>query len=83
MLIRNHLAVMYPFSYACDAMPAHAEDLIEAALGASKASKNVHGTAMLTGSGCELLYRLVVRNVFHVIMSSLTHVCIFAVPPVV
>jgi hypothetical protein len=49
--------VMYPFSYSCSEIPAHAEDLIEAALGAARANKQVHGTFMITGSACELLYR--------------------------
>jgi extracellular matrix protein 14 len=48
--------VAYPFSYSCEAIPAHAENLIEAALGAAKASKNVHGMAVATGSACNLLY---------------------------
>ncbi|KAF8316152.1 hypothetical protein DL93DRAFT_2111686 [Clavulina sp. PMI_390] len=48
--------LMYPFSYSCDALPAHAEDLIEAALGAAKANKAVHGMTVATGSACELLY---------------------------
>lgn len=52
--------VMYPFSYSCDELPAHAEDLIEAALGAAKANKQVHGMTMATGSACELLYSYVV-----------------------
>lgn len=50
---------MYPFSYACDVVPADAEDLIEAALGASKAARGVHGTSMSTGAACDLLYRCV------------------------
>ncbi|KAF9513086.1 hypothetical protein BS47DRAFT_987216 [Hydnum rufescens UP504] len=48
--------LMYPFAHTCSVLPAHAEDLIEAALGASKATKEVHGTKMRTGAACELLY---------------------------
>lgn len=48
---------MYPYSYSCEALPAHAEDLIEAALGAARANKGVHGMTVATGSACELLYR--------------------------
>ncbi len=53
------LVVMYPYSFSCDFDPPNAEDLIEAALGASKASKSVHGTSMTTGAACEMLYRYV------------------------
>lgn len=50
-------SVTYPFSYSCDEIPADAEDLIEAALGAARANHQVHGTQMITGAACELLYR--------------------------
>lgn len=53
------LTVMYPYSFSCDFNPPNAEDLIEAALGAFKASKSVHGIPMTTGAACEVLYRYV------------------------
>lgn len=48
--------IMYPYSFSCDFNPPNAEDLIEAALGAFKASKSVHGIPMTTGAACEVLY---------------------------
>ncbi|KAF8326827.1 uncharacterized protein EI90DRAFT_3156418 [Cantharellus anzutake] len=48
--------LMYPYSYSCDTLPPNAENLIELALGASKASKSVHGVSMITGAACEVLY---------------------------
>lgn len=48
---------MHPFSYSCDAVPGDVEDLIESSLGAAKALKSVHGTAITVGSLCEQLYR--------------------------
>ena len=37
-------AVSFPYSYSCDAMPADAENLYEAALGAAFAARKTHGT---------------------------------------
>ncbi|QRW02685.1 extracellular matrix protein 14 [Ceratobasidium sp. AG-Ba] len=48
--------LMYPYSYACDVVPPHAEDIIEAALGATKALRERHNTPYTSGASCELLY---------------------------
>lgn len=48
--------VMYPYSYACDQVPPHAEDIIEASLGITKALRERHNTAYTSGASCELLY---------------------------
>ncbi|KAJ3486374.1 hypothetical protein NLI96_g4275 [Meripilus lineatus] len=46
-----------PFSYTCKRDPKDAEDQIEAAMGAARAIKEVHGTVFTTGTLCEMLYR--------------------------
>ncbi|THU92100.1 hypothetical protein K435DRAFT_967814 [Dendrothele bispora CBS 962.96] len=46
-----------PYSYSCKRMPKDAEDMMEAALGAVRALKNVHGTDFTTGTLCDLLYK--------------------------
>ncbi|KAL5532375.1 hypothetical protein ACEPAF_5945 [Sanghuangporus sanghuang] len=46
----------WPYSYACDTLPADAEDLYEAALGAAYAMRKKHGTVYTTGSLCSALY---------------------------
>ncbi|KAH9950804.1 hypothetical protein B0H21DRAFT_721773 [Amylocystis lapponica] len=46
-----------PFSYSCKETPKDAEDQIEAALGATRAIKQVHGTAFTTGNLCSMLYK--------------------------
>jgi hypothetical protein len=38
-------AVSSPYSYNCKRIPKDAEDQVEAAMGAAKAIKDVHGTA--------------------------------------
>ncbi|KAG8702810.1 putative metallocarboxypeptidase ecm14 [Ceratobasidium sp. 395] len=48
--------LMYPYSFSCDQVPPHAEDIIEAALGATKALREKHGAAYTSGASCELLY---------------------------
>jgi hypothetical protein len=53
--------VMHPFSYSCDTIPGDVEDLIEGSLGAAKALKGVHGTAITVGSLCERLYRYILQ----------------------
>ena len=44
---------MYPFAYDCEALPRDAEDLAEAAWGAAKAARNVHGRYFDVDSACE------------------------------
>ncbi|KAL6299378.1 hypothetical protein BKA93DRAFT_931543 [Sparassis latifolia] len=46
-----------PFSYSCKKMPKDAENLSEAALGATRAIKLVHGTTFTTGGLCSMLYK--------------------------
>ncbi|KAL5505014.1 hypothetical protein ACEPAH_7677 [Sanghuangporus vaninii] len=46
----------WPYSYACDILPADAEDLYEAALGAAYAMRKKHGSIYTTGSLCSALY---------------------------
>ncbi|KAK7689355.1 hypothetical protein QCA50_007146 [Cerrena zonata] len=46
-----------PYSYNCKRIPKDAEDQVEAAMGAAKAIKDVHGTAYTTGRLCEMLYK--------------------------
>lgn len=46
-----------PYSYSCKRIPKDAEDQIEAAMGATHALRQVHGTDFMTGSLCHLLYR--------------------------
>ncbi|EJD07834.1 uncharacterized protein FOMMEDRAFT_137991 [Fomitiporia mediterranea MF3/22] len=46
----------WPYSYSCDMLPADAENLYEAALGAAAAIRKKHGTAYTTGSLCSMLY---------------------------
>lgn len=58
----SNVIVMYPYSYTCETLPPHAEDLIEASLGAAKANKAVHGMPVITGSACELLYAYVLHS---------------------
>ncbi|KAB5593906.1 Peptidase M14, carboxypeptidase A domain containing protein [Ceratobasidium theobromae] len=48
--------LMYPYSYTCGSVPPHAEDIIEAALGATKALREKHGMHYTSGASCELLY---------------------------
>lgn len=48
--------LMYPYSYSCEHVPPHAEDLIEAALGATKALRETHNVPYTSGASCELLY---------------------------
>ena len=45
--------ILYPFAYDCDVLPADAEDLAEAAWGAAKAARNVHGRYFDVDSACE------------------------------
>ncbi|KAH9919969.1 uncharacterized protein BXZ73DRAFT_104788 [Epithele typhae] len=49
--------VSTPFSWSCKKSPKDAEDQMEAALGATNAIKQVHGTVFTTGSLCEQVYR--------------------------
>ncbi|KAF8066532.1 peptidase M14 [Lyophyllum atratum] len=46
-----------PFSYSCSRIPQDGEDQLEAGLGAAQAMGRVHGTAMMTGRLCNMLYR--------------------------
>ncbi|KAF5372907.1 hypothetical protein D9758_001469 [Tetrapyrgos nigripes] len=46
-----------PYSFSCKRVPKDAEDMMEAALGAVKALRNVHGTEFSTGTLCQLLYK--------------------------
>lgn len=48
--------LMYPYSYSCEQVPPHAEDIIEAALGATKALRERHNVPYTSGASCELLY---------------------------
>ncbi|CAE6462383.1 unnamed protein product [Rhizoctonia solani] len=48
--------LMYPYSYSCEHVAPHAENLIEAALGATKALRETHGVPYTSGASCELLY---------------------------
>ncbi|CAE7212264.1 unnamed protein product [Rhizoctonia solani] len=48
--------LMYPYSYSCEQVAPHAEDIIEAALGATKALRETHGIPYTSGASCELLY---------------------------
>ncbi|KAF8677525.1 hypothetical protein RHS04_06041 [Rhizoctonia solani] len=48
--------LMYPYSYSCEHVAPHAENLIEAALGATKALRETHGIPYTSGASCELLY---------------------------
>jgi hypothetical protein len=45
--------ILYPFAYDCSALPRDAEDLAEAAWGAAKAARNVHGRYFDVDSACE------------------------------
>jgi len=45
--------ILYPFAYDCEALPRDAEDLAEAAWGAAKAARNVHGRYFDVDSACE------------------------------
>ncbi|KIY52782.1 peptidase M14, carboxypeptidase A, partial [Fistulina hepatica ATCC 64428] len=49
--------VSSPYSYSCKRLPKDAEDQLEAALGAAKAIKSIHGAQYTTGTLCETLYR--------------------------
>ncbi|EMD36297.1 hypothetical protein CERSUDRAFT_51898, partial [Gelatoporia subvermispora B] len=49
--------VSTPFSYSCKKVPKDAEDQIEAALGAIRAIKAIHGTVFTTGRLCRSLYK--------------------------
>ncbi|KAH8078719.1 peptidase M14 [Cristinia sonorae] len=46
-----------PYSYSCKRAPKDAEDQIEAAMGAARSTKAVHGTVFTTGRLCEMLYK--------------------------
>lgn len=46
-------AILYPFAYDCEVLPRDAEDLAEAAWGAAKAARNVHGRYFDVDSACE------------------------------
>jgi extracellular matrix protein 14 len=46
-------AILYPFAYDCATLPRDAEDLAEAAWGAAKAARNVHGRYFNVDSACE------------------------------
>ncbi|KII85696.1 hypothetical protein PLICRDRAFT_701174 [Plicaturopsis crispa FD-325 SS-3] len=46
-----------PYSFSCKKIPGDAEDQLEAAHGATRALKTVHGTSFMTGSLCSMLYR--------------------------
>ena len=46
-------AILYPFAYDCSVLPRDAEDLAEAAWGAAKAARNVHGHYFDVDSACE------------------------------
>ncbi|CAE6443909.1 unnamed protein product [Rhizoctonia solani] len=48
--------LMYPYSYSCEHVAPHAENLIEAAIGATKALRETHGVPYTSGASCELLY---------------------------
>ncbi|KAG8735723.1 putative metallocarboxypeptidase ecm14 [Ceratobasidium sp. 414] len=48
--------LMYPYSFSCDQIPPHAEDIIEAALGATKSLRETHNVPYTSGASCELLY---------------------------
>ncbi|CUA68313.1 extracellular matrix protein 14 [Rhizoctonia solani] len=48
--------LMYPYSYSCEQVAPHAENLIEAAIGATKALRETHGVPYTSGASCELLY---------------------------
>lgn len=45
--------ILYPFAYDCDVLPRDAEDLAEAAWGAAKAARQVHGRYFDVDSACE------------------------------
>jgi Zinc carboxypeptidase len=45
--------ILYPFAYDCAVLPRDAEDLAEAAWGAAKAARNVHGRYFDVDSACE------------------------------
>jgi extracellular matrix protein 14 len=46
-------SILYPFAYDCDVLPRDAEDLAEAAWGAAKAARDVHGRYFDVDSACE------------------------------
>jgi extracellular matrix protein 14 len=46
-------SILYPFAYDCDVLPRDAEDLAEAAWGAAKAARDVHGRYFDVNSACE------------------------------
>ncbi|KAF9311582.1 carbamoyl-phosphate synthase (glutamine-hydrolyzing) cpa2, partial [Podila horticola] len=48
---------MSPFGADCDKTPKDDEDIIEAAMGAAKALKDVHGTKFAVGSVCNIIYQ--------------------------
>ena len=45
--------ILYPFAYDCDVLPRDAEDLAEAAWGAARAARNVHGRFFTVDSACD------------------------------
>jgi extracellular matrix protein 14 len=46
-------SILYPFAYNCDVLPKDAEDIAEAAWGAAKAARTVHGRYFEVNSACE------------------------------
>ncbi|KAF8757986.1 hypothetical protein RHS01_03523 [Rhizoctonia solani] len=54
--VMDNSVLMYPYSYSCEHVAPHAENLIEAALGATKALRETHGIPYTSGASCELLY---------------------------
>ncbi|KAF9426484.1 Carboxypeptidase A4 [Podila epigama] len=48
---------MSPFGADCSKTPKDNEDIIEAAMGAAKALKDVHGTKFAVGSVCNIIYQ--------------------------
>ncbi|THH32186.1 hypothetical protein EUX98_g1981 [Antrodiella citrinella] len=45
-----------PYSFSCKKAPKDAEDQVEAAMGAARAIKAIHGTVFTTGRLCQMLY---------------------------
>lgn len=55
--------VSSPWSYSCKKTPKDAEDQLEAALGATAAIKNAHGTTFTAGDLCSMTYKYVLASV--------------------
>jgi carboxypeptidase A4 len=49
---------MTPFGSDCNEKPKDEENLIELALGATKALKAVHGTTFAAGPVCKIIYQV-------------------------